>query len=62
MFSYNKYLQEQLKDPEFKAEYDALGPEYAVKRQRIRNRIKQRAEREAYSQPPASEPLEEEKQ
>lgn len=54
MFSYTKYLQEQLKDPEFKAEY-------AVKRQRIRNRIKQREEREAYSQPTASELLEEEK-
>lgn len=62
MTNFNKYREEQLKDPEFKAAYDAFGPEYAVKRQRIRDRIKQRAEREAYSPPAASEPLEEEKQ
>lgn len=27
-----KYLEEQLKDPEFKKEYDALEPEFAVVR------------------------------
>ena len=28
--SFDHYLQEQLKDPEFKAEFDALEPEYAI--------------------------------
>lgn len=28
----HKYLEEQLKDPEFKKEYDALEPEFAVVR------------------------------
>lgn len=27
---FDKYLEEQLKDPEFKEEYDALEPEFAV--------------------------------
>ena len=27
---FDKYLDEQLKDPEFKEEYDALEPEFAV--------------------------------
>lgn len=26
----NTYLQEQLKDPDFRAEYDALEPEFAI--------------------------------
>ena len=30
MGSFNDYLNEQLKDPEFKAEYDALEPEFAI--------------------------------
>lgn len=28
--SFNDYLKEQMKDPAFKAEYDALEPEYAI--------------------------------
>ena len=28
--SFDEYLAEQMKDPEFKAEYDALEPEFAV--------------------------------
>lgn len=28
--NYKDYLNEQLKDPEFKAEYEALEPEYAI--------------------------------
>lgn len=27
---FNKYLEKQLKDSEFKKEYDALGPEYEI--------------------------------
>jgi len=34
------YLDEQLKDPEFRAEYDALEPEFALIRQLIDLRIK----------------------
>jgi predicted transcriptional regulator len=30
MTNYDKYLEEQLKKPEFKAEYDALEPEFAI--------------------------------
>lgn len=30
MVSFNEYLGEQLKNPEFKAEYDALEPEFAI--------------------------------
>lgn len=30
MGSFDTYLNEQLKNPEFKAEYDALEPEFAV--------------------------------
>lgn len=30
MSDFRKYLDEQLKDPEFKKEWDALQPEYAV--------------------------------
>lgn len=29
MTNFNDYLQEQLKDPEFQAEYDALEPEFS---------------------------------
>ena len=29
--SFRKHLEEQLKDPEFKAEWDALEPEYNIK-------------------------------
>jgi len=28
--NFNDYLKEQLKDPEFKKEYDALEPEFAI--------------------------------
>lgn len=30
MTNFDKYLKEQLENPEFKKEYDALEPEYAV--------------------------------
>ena len=30
MSSFNEYLKEQIKDPEFKQEYDALEPEFAI--------------------------------
>ena len=30
MSSFNEYLKEQMKDPEFKREYDALEPEFAI--------------------------------
>ena len=30
MKNFDKYLEEQLKNPEFKKEYDALEPEFAV--------------------------------
>ena len=30
MTDYREFLNEQLKDPEFKAEYDALEPEFAL--------------------------------
>ena len=30
MSDWDKFLEEQLKDPEFKAEYDALEPEFAI--------------------------------
>ena len=30
MSSFNDLLKEQLKDPQFKAEWDALEPEYAI--------------------------------
>ena len=30
MSTFNEYLKEQLKDPEFKREYEALEPEYAI--------------------------------
>ena len=30
MTNYDEYVAEQLKDPEFRAEYDALEPEFAI--------------------------------
>lgn len=30
MSDFRKFMDEQLKDPELKAEYDALGPEFAI--------------------------------
>lgn len=30
MSDFKKFMNEQLKDPELKAEYDALGPEFAI--------------------------------
>ncbi len=30
MSSFNEYLKKQMKDPEFKQEYDALEPEFAI--------------------------------
>lgn len=30
MTKFNDFLKEELKDPEFKAEYDALEPEFAI--------------------------------
>lgn len=38
MSSFNEYLKEQLKDPELKAEYDALEPEFAIIRAMIEAR------------------------
>ena len=32
MTSYKDYLNEQLKDPEFKAEYEALEPEFVLRK------------------------------
>lgn len=36
---FNDFLREQLKDPEFKREYDALEPEFAIIRSIIRKRL-----------------------
>ena len=36
--SFNDFLKEQLKDPELKAEYNALAPEYAIKQALIEAR------------------------
>ena len=30
MLTFNEYLKEQLEDPEFRAEYEALEPEFAI--------------------------------
>ena len=35
---FNTYLQEQLKDPEFRAEYEALEPEFAIMRAMVESR------------------------
>ena len=35
MSEFKEFLQEQLKDPELKAEYDALEPEFAIIRAMI---------------------------
>ena len=37
--SFNDFLKEQLKDPEFKREYDQLEPEFAIIRSIIRKRL-----------------------
>ena len=37
--SFNDFLKEQLKDPEFKREYDRLEPEFAIIRSIIRKRL-----------------------
>ena len=39
MTNYKDYLNEQLKDPEFKAEYDALEPEFSLMRTIMEARI-----------------------
>lgn len=39
MTSYKDYLNEQLKNPEFKAEYDALEPEFSLMRTIMEARI-----------------------
>lgn len=39
MSTYRDFLAEQLKDPEFKAEYDALEPEFAIIRAMIDARL-----------------------
>ena len=36
--NFDEYLKKQLEDPEFKKEYDALEPEYAIIRQLIQAR------------------------
>ena len=38
MTKFNDFLAEELKDPEFKAEYDALEPEYKLIKQLIKAR------------------------
>ena len=35
---FDTYLQEQLKDPEFRSEYDALEPEFAIMRAMVNAR------------------------
>ena len=35
---FNTYLQKQLKDPEFRAEYEALEPEFAIMRAMVESR------------------------
>ena len=56
MSSYRDFLEEQLKDPELKAEYDALEPEFAIIQAMIDARItagltqKQLAERTGIAQ------------
>lgn len=37
--SFNDFLEEQLKDPELKAEYDALGPEFVIMEAIMKARI-----------------------
>ncbi|MBQ7520962.1 MAG: helix-turn-helix transcriptional regulator [Clostridia bacterium] len=39
MSDFQKHLAEQMKDPEFAAEYEALGPQYSFARQIIAARI-----------------------
>ena len=39
MSDYREYLEEQLKDPEFKEEYDQMGAQYEFARQVIAARI-----------------------
>ena len=41
MSEFKEFLQEQLKDPELKAEYDALEPEFAIIRAMIDARERQ---------------------
>ena len=38
--SFNDFLEEQLKDPELKAEYDALEPEFVIMEAIMKARIK----------------------
>ena len=38
MSSYRDFLKEQLKDPELKAEYDALEPEFAIIQEQLAER------------------------
>ena len=37
---FDEYWREQMKDPNFKREYDALEPEFAIRRQLIELRLK----------------------
>ena len=41
MTNFNDYLNEQLKDPEIKAEYEALEPEFAIIQAMIDARVSQ---------------------
>lgn len=41
MTNYKKFKAEQLKDPEFKKEYDSLGVEYDIISQIIKSRLEQ---------------------
>ena len=38
--SFNKAFEKMMQDPEFKKEYEALEPEFALKKQLIEARIK----------------------
>lgn len=38
-YSFDEFLKEELKDPEFKREYDALEPEYALIREVMDKRL-----------------------
>jgi len=42
MIHFEDYLKEQLKDPEFKREYDRLEPQYQVMREIIKARLHKR--------------------
>ena len=44
--SFNKAFEKMMQDPEFKKEYEALEPEFALKKQLIEARIKSKLTQE----------------